>query len=1266
MLGTQRSWLGRALAAGLVTATTMATPIAIGAEPGGIAEPDDFTVAEDSVLQNENYFDVLANDLSGTAITEYTQGTKGTVGQVLINGAIVKLTYTPNSNAFGTDAFTYTVTQGETTETETVSVTITPSQDNPVATNDELPLPLAAEIVENDEPIDILANVLANDVDVDEDTFTILSVDAAGAAGTVVFTPAAELDPAVLTYEPTSDTATTDSFTYVIVDSENNESAPATVTITITAVDDAPVAADDGTPEAPFAAVDEDDSVFLSVLANDVDLDGEVVVIDADSITEPTNLPANGSVELSFDGTTIYYTHDGSDTLTDSFTYGVVGGNTATVYLTINPLDDAPVAEDDGTAGAPFATVLEGDSIILDVLANDTNPDGGDLAVAAITNVPTDHSATVIADGSADDGKIEYTHGGSDLADISFTYELNGGSTANVFLAVTNTDDDPIVVENVSIDLVEDDDATPIAVLTEGQKDGDGDALVLSAIGSDGVNEDGVNPTKGSAQLIDEGGVMTLVYTPDSDENGSDSFTVEVSDGTTGDEVTVTITVNIAPVNDAPVAAGDNYTNTSQNEANASEEPRVLVLEDAVTVLPVLLNDSDVDLDALSVDLDSIELASNIGTLTAHVDGLQFTPAENYFGSFSFTYQAMETGTEPALSSDAVTVNVTVVAQPDSVTAGDDVAEVREDSVVYVSVLDNDNNPDGFGLRIVSVGQPDNGFTAIAGNRIRVEADPDFNGELEYTYVIEPLSVIGYNDSGVSEVECGLCERTTATVTVTVTPVNDRPDANSDNGITTDEDEPVSIDVLDNDTDIDGDELSIWFVGAASLGTTEIVNGMVLYTPNANVFGTDSFVYYAYDGKALSVASVNLTIAPVADAPTIESVETSGSEDNDVVVELTVDDVDPDNTALTISVAGVTLPGSDAKGTVTIDGTTLTFSPPANWVGTALISLVVTDDDELVGEGLVSIEITPVNDAPVIDDAEATTDEDEAVSIPMTFSDRRNPHHRNRHRSDPRNRRNQWQQRHLHPRRQLQRRRHLHGHHHRHRRSLSRGNRRRHHQPRERRTTTCASVTGETGKPIVIRAASCGADIDGDVLSVLAGSATATKGSASKTAAQAVTYIATAGYIGPDTVSLTLTDGKGGTVAVSVAVNVTAVVNPYAGSTGINGQVVRIYSAMLGRLPDAGGFAYWAGQRESGMTLARMIEMFADSVEFRTTFGNRIIEDTDEEWVDFVYGELMNRTPDAGGRVFWLDMLSNGRITRSSMVVVFAESAEYQRLTKTS
>ncbi len=128
MLSNHRSWLGRALAAGLVTATTIATPIAASALPvAGIAEPDGITVAEDSDLgQIDNFFDVLLNDLTGAEgkpiITDYTQGAKGTVGEVRVGDKIVQLTYVPNADASGTDAFTYTVTQDGTTETETVTV----------------------------------------------------------------------------------------------------------------------------------------------------------------------------------------------------------------------------------------------------------------------------------------------------------------------------------------------------------------------------------------------------------------------------------------------------------------------------------------------------------------------------------------------------------------------------------------------------------------------------------------------------------------------------------------------------------------------------------------------------------------------------------------------------------------------------------------------------------------------------------------------------------------------------------------------------------------------------------------------------------------------------------------------------------------------------------------------------------------------------------------------------------------------------------------
>lgn len=1581
-MNTNSGRLRRALTAGLVTATTVATPIAVGAEPvAGFTAPDFHTVAEDSDLGSlDNFFDVLLNDVTGpfspTSVASYTQGTKGSVGAVLsAEGATIKLTYVPEPNVFGTDEFTYTVgLEDGSFETQTVTVTITPSQDDPVAGADDL---ADTVIVENGDPVDILAAVLANDVDVDNDFFTVASVNTEGTLGNVFFTPMeSEGAPAVLTYEATSDSATTDSFTYVLTDTNGNESAPATVNLTIVPTDDAPVVEDDGVD--PAIALDEDSSVLIDVVANDTDADGEPVIIDPDSITVPTN----GTAVL--EGNKIRYTHDGSETIDDSFNYGVVGGGTATVSLVINPADDAPHAVNDGAEG-PFAVVSEGGSVTLDVLGNDTDVDRGPLEVTAITGVPEGHAASVITEGD-DAGKISYTHGGNDLADVTFSYEVNGGSTASVWIAVTNSDDDPFTVAPVpTVEIDEDADGTTISVLTDGQVDVDGTELALAAIGT---GDDA--PVLGTAELVDVDGVTTLVYTPSDNANGEDTFTVVVSDGNEEHDVAVVITVDIAPMNDAPVASGDDFTNESAVAAEASETG-VLVLEDTTTFLPLLLNDSDIDNDSLAVDLSGADLDPEVGTLEVVDGGVNFTPAENFFGSFSFDYHAIESDTETPLTSEPVTVNVTVVAQPDAVVAGDDQAEVNEDFETYLSVLENDVDPDGFDLEVVSATQPDDGYVVVIGNEIRVEPDTDFHGEMEFTYTVKPSARIDYTEAGVVEIPCddeADCETTTATVTVTVTPMNDVPVAKADNGIETDEDTAISIDVLDNDTDIDGDDLEIRFLGTPSLGSVEIVDGEILYTPTENVYGTDSFTYNAFDGFALATSSVSITINPVDDAPTIEDVETTGTEDTDVVLELTVNDVDPDNETLTISVGEVT------GGSASAEGTTLTFTPAENFVGTALIPLTVTDDDELTGQAIVTIEVGAVNDVPVIDDEDVETDEDEAVlidmsfsdveddqltivigeapsngtaiidgdkvlytpaddfygedtftvtttdsegaeatatvtvevasindipviadeeastdedtpvTIPMTFSDIEDDDleiqvgygllrrvaaiqidgefdgdffffgqpmygtaevdgsniiytpQENFYGEDsfvvttvdsngamatalvtvtvasvndapvindatvdtdedeavfvpisvtdvedgpfwfedegefddddfpapprlvitedvfeefegvgqititdaPANGTAQ-----IGPGGVL-------------------------YTPEEdfngqdsftvsttdsdgatSTATITVNVASVNDKPDIDDAeASTDEDTsvtipmtfsdDEDELIIEIGDApingtavidgdnviytpddnfygedtftvtthdserklgkadvTVTVGSvndlplidnnsASTDAGEAVSvpmsfsdveddsltieigegprygtavadngnvvYTPAEGFSGEDSFTVTTTDSAGATATATVTITVTAPVvvevNPYIGADAVDGQVVRIYSAMLGRTPDAGGFAFWVEARNSGMSLARMIEMFADSPEFKATFGNRMTEDTNEEWVDFVYSEIMGRTPDAGGRAFWLNMLETGEATRSWMVVAFAESPEFQALTQTS
>src|SRR5690606_36078488 len=149
-----------------------------------------------------------------------------------------------------------------------------------------------------------------------------------------------------------------------------------TVTIAIIAVDDAPVAVSD------VASVSEDaGAVAIDVLANDTDADGGPMAVA--SVTQP----ANGTVVISGGGARLTYQpnpdycNDPPGTVLDIFTYTLApGGDTATVSVTVTCVDDAPVAGDDST------TITEDDpATAIDVLANDTDVDGGPMAINAVT-----------------------------------------------------------------------------------------------------------------------------------------------------------------------------------------------------------------------------------------------------------------------------------------------------------------------------------------------------------------------------------------------------------------------------------------------------------------------------------------------------------------------------------------------------------------------------------------------------------------------------------------------------------------------------------------------------------------------------------------------------------------------------------------------------------------------------------------------------------------------------------------------------------------
>ncbi len=273
-------------------------------------------------------------------------------------------------------------------------------------------------------------------------------------------------------------------------------------------------------------------------------------------------------------------------------------------------------------------------------------------------------------------------------------------------------------------------------------------------------------------------------------------------------------------------------------------------------------------------------------------------------------------------------VTVRVVDMPEAPEAQDDRAETPEDTPLVIDVLSNDTDPDGERLRVASVTAPENGTATAVSGGVRYEPDLNWYGDDRFTYMAV--------DPG------GLTSE--ATVRVTVTPVNDPPEAVDDEAETL-EDVAVVVDVLANDTDVDGDPLTVVSAGPAAHGATAIVDNSVRYSPDLNWYGTDRFSYTIADPGGLTAsATVTMTVLPVNDAPEAVGVipdqaleEGGGAAEVDLTPYFT--DVDGDELSYTA------VSSDESAVTVAVMGATLTLSPVVT--GTATVTVTASDPDGL-------------------------------------------------------------------------------------------------------------------------------------------------------------------------------------------------------------------------------------------------------------------------------------------------------------------------------
>uniref|UniRef100_UPI0038F74689 tandem-95 repeat protein n=1 Tax=Vibrio parahaemolyticus TaxID=670 RepID=UPI0038F74689 len=899
------------------------------------------------------------------------------------------VTYTPNDNYHGADSFTYIVTSGGVSESTTVNVDVTPVNDAPVAKDD---------IATTQEDTAVTIDVLPNDTDIDGDTLRIDSASVPKEQGTVevvngklVFTPAENFNgDAEITYTVTdgaltdqatvkvtvnavndtpvvesniADQALAEDFTpYTIdlntafsdvdnVDGELTFSVSGNSNIQVAIVNGiatiTPTADWNGSETLTFTATDpsgesisqtvnftvapvadivadkatvvEDTPTIIKVLGNDTfEGDGKVVSLDTN------NGPANGTVSVNPDGSVTYTPNDnyvGKDTFTYVVTSGGVSEST-TVEVNVTPVNDAPVAKDD------IATTQEDTAVTIDVLSNDTDVDGDKLSLQS-ASVPEAQGKVEIVDG-----KLVFTPAENFNGDAEIIYTVTDGQLADeakVTVTVNPVNDAPTIkvdaVESITEDAVSTD--TVVATLTVRDTDTPEDQLTVSLEN----NSNGYFVLVGNEVKLTQTGVDAV----NNDELNLKNLTISasVSDGvnpTASDSDSLVVN----RVNDAPTVE------------NAIADQVLSEDFDTYTIdLNDVFKDSDSSLEFSVSGNDNIQISIVNGVAT-------ITPTADWNGSETLTF----TATDPSGESVSQTVDFTVAPVVDIEA---DSADVVEDTPTIINVLGNDTFESTD--KVVSLDAdngPKNG-TVIVNNDGTVTYTPDDNyvGEDTFTYIV--------TSGGMSE---------STTVEVNVTPVNDAPVAKDDIA-TTQEDTAVTIDVLPNDTDVDGDKLSIQSASAPEAqGKVEIVDGKLVFTPAENFNGDAEITYTVTDGQLTDEAKVTVTVNPVNDAPTIkvdavESITEDAVSTDTVVATLEVADTDTPEDQLTVSLENnsngyFVLVGDEVK--LTQAGVDAVNNDELN-LKDLTISASVSDGVNPTANDSDSLVVNRVNDAPTVENA---------------------------------------------------------------------------------------------------------------------------------------------------------------------------------------------------------------------------------------------------------------------------------------------------------
>jgi VCBS repeat-containing protein len=820
-----------------------------------LAANDNYTTAKNTPLTAS----VTGNDTpSADGGNTWTVTVPPTSGTVVLNPNGT-FTFTPATNPTATVTFTYKVCDVD-NDCATAVVTIR-INDVPVAVNDTF---TTAE----DTPV----------------SGTLTGNDTASADGGNVWTKtsnptngtAAVNSDGTFTYTPNPNFFGTDTFTYKVCDADGDCST-ATVTITITSVDDAPIAVNDAFTTA------EDTPVSGSVTGNDT-LSG-----DGGNVWSKVTNPANGTVVFSSNGT-FTYTPNANFYGVDSFTYQICDADgdcsIATVTITITPVDEVPLAVNDSYT-TPMDTPVVGSA-----QANDTpSPDGGNIW--SVVTGPTAAMGTV---SFAPTGTFTFTPTTGFTGTATFTYKVCDidGDCANATVTIviaavceagpfttytqggwgaTPAGNNPAKLLQNNFAVVYPAGFVQIGTATRFLKFTTSTAIknFLPAGGTPStISASATNPTSSSAGVF-AGQVLALQLNVDFSEAGIKKRNLKnqvvasgkLAGSTVGQVLALANSVigggalpsglTISELNAIVDAINNNYDNGNCDLHFLTDDPAC----SAPNAVPVAANDSYTTAEDVAVtgslagndtpstdggNVWSLVNAPSHGTVTITAAGsFTYTPAANFSGTDTFDYQVCDTDDD----CDSATATITITATDDAPVAVNDSYSTSAGVAVSGNLAANDT-PSGDGGNVwTRVTASSNGTATVSSNG---------------TFTFTPAS--GF--AGVTTFTYKVCDAdadcSTATVTITVTSVNHAPVAVND-AKSVDEGADATITVLGNDSDPDGDTISVISNTAPAHGTVVRTGNTFLYSAADDYSGTDTFTYTISDGRgATATATVTITI----------------------------------------------------------------------------------------------------------------------------------------------------------------------------------------------------------------------------------------------------------------------------------------------------------------------------------------------------------------------------------------------------------------------